>query len=86
MYARTGAALLFMLMTGASALAADERYPNLSNDQLQGTEDEQSACMSDAMKLCENEIPARAAVLKCLQANRRALTKECRDVLRSRGR
>ena len=86
MYARTGAALLFMLMTGAVALAADDRYPNSSGDQLQGTEDEQSACMSDAMKLCENEIPARAAVLKCLQANRRALTKECRDVLRKKGR
>ena len=86
MYARTGAALLFMLMTGASALAAAERYPNFCKYQLQGTVDEQSAWLSDAMKLWENEIPARAAVLKCLQANRRALTKECRDVLRSRGR
>jgi len=85
MYARTGAALLFILMTGAAALAANERSPNSSPTQSQGTEDEQSACTSDAMKFCDEDIPNTFAVLACLQAHRKRLTKACRHVLESNG-
>lgn len=85
MYARTGAALLFILMTGAAALAANERYPSSSATQSQGTEDEQSACTPDAMKFCDKDIPNTFAVLACLQAHRKRLTKACRQVLESNG-
>ena len=85
MYARTGAALLFILMTGAAALAANERSPNSSTTQSQGTEDEQSACTPDAMKFCDEDIPNTFAVLACLQAHRKRLTKSSRHVLESNG-
>lgn len=81
MQARTGVALMLLLASGAVAFAADDRYPNLPNGQ--GTQDEQAACMPDAMKLCDKDIPNSSAVLACLQAHRATLSKECRDVLRT---
>lgn len=86
MYVRIGAALLFIFVAGAAARADDEKYPRPSASQSEETEDEQAACRPDAMKFCEDEMPARSAVLKCLQAHRREISKECRDVLRSKGR
>ena len=83
MPARAAAALFLVLMGSAAAPAADDRYPNLPNGQSQGTQDEQAACMPDAMKLCDKDIPNASAVLACLQAHRATISKECRDVLRS---
>lgn len=86
MYARIGTALLSILMISAAAQADDEKYPRPSANQSQGTEEEQAACMPDAMKFCDKEIPNNSAVLACLQAHRREISKDCRDVLKYKGR
>jgi hypothetical protein len=86
MYARIGTVLLLLLMTGTVALAASKRKaPESSPGILQGTQDEQDACGPDAARFCEKEIPDTFAVLACLQAHRKRLSKACRHVLESNG-
>jgi hypothetical protein len=86
MYARIGTALLVLLLTGTAALAAaKQKAPDQPPGLFQGTQDEQSACAPDANKFCSEQIPDTFAVLACLQAHRKRISKACRHVLESNG-
>lgn len=79
---RICAALVLVLVSGATARAGSEMYrPGPS----QGTEDEQTACAPDATRYCKEAIPDTFRVLACLQEHRRKLKRACRNVLKSHG-
>lgn len=48
---------------------------------LAETQEEQQACMNDALQFCQAAIPDRNAVFNCLVANRSQISPACRTVM-----
>jgi hypothetical protein len=63
--------LLGLLLIPAAARAEDQQTQN----------DNQGACMSDAMTVCAQFIPDRARVAGCLMSNRSRISQPCRAQL-----
>jgi hypothetical protein len=61
--------LLFCLMLSPIAVRADAQQ-------------DQSACMNDAMTICGQFIPDRESVGRCLLANQRKISPACRVAMR----
>jgi len=47
-----------------------------------GTQEDQTACMNDAMTVCSQFIPDRERVAGCLISNRNHISEACRMALR----
>jgi len=47
-----------------------------------GTQEDQTACMNDAMTVCSQFIPDRERVAVCLISNRSRISEACRTTLR----
>jgi hypothetical protein len=68
---RKCAALAFMLLIGAPGAAFAQ--------QSHSAEDE-AACTPDVMRLCQQFIPNRDAIVGCLVKNRKQMSPECSRV------
>jgi Cysteine rich repeat len=73
MYVRSS--LILMLFLGSLSSAAAQS----------GTPQEQAACRGDAQRLCSRAGQDETAVLNCLIANRKRLSRACTQVLRRNG-
>jgi hypothetical protein len=70
---KIGSMLFLALFSGALATTA------LAGDQQ--AQDNQNACMGDAMSVCGQFIPDRERVAHCLRANRARVSVACRVAL-----
>jgi hypothetical protein len=52
----------------------------------QGTAEERSACMGDALQFCSADVPNVSQIEACLKANRERLTPACQAEFKSAGR
>jgi Cysteine rich repeat len=73
MYTRSSLILILFLGSLSSALAAS------------GTPQEQTACRGDAQRFCSRAGQDEMAVLNCLIANRKKLSRACTQVLQRNG-
>jgi Cysteine rich repeat len=86
MNARICVAFVLILVTGATALAAQDTAPTSHGlFSFKGTPQEQAACSPDAARFCSDAIPDTFRVLACLQEHREKLRKACRQVLEDHG-
>lgn len=63
-----------ILLIGAITLAAS------SAGAFEGTQAQRDACMSDAFRLCSNEIPDVPRITACMETNKNSLSPGCRAV------
>jgi hypothetical protein len=66
-------ALAIVLALGAISLA--------TNVARAETAEEQQACTNDAFQFCQNVIPDRDRVFKCLMTNRSQISPACRSAM-----
>jgi hypothetical protein len=76
---RTWLLLAVLVFAAGSAAIADPL----------GTKQEREACAPEAVKFCKHELDVNssdtAAILKCLQTNRRKISTRCQTVLKEHG-
>ncbi len=71
-----------IVFAGADAFA---QAGSSSGGLLQGTAEEQRACVRDVQRHCREAMPDTFRVLACLQAQRNKISKPCLAVLESHG-
>lgn len=67
------------MLAGSAATAQPGRLP-LATDKYQITDEERSACQSDAMLFCSMTYPDEDALLGCMKTARPKLTQVCRTI------
>jgi len=70
-----------LMALGALTPASAQR-----SDEMQGQQNAQNACQSDAYRLCNDAIPDRAKVASCLFRHKRELSPACRTVIGGGGK
>lgn len=69
---RLAAAAVLLALSGTAAAAM-------------GTDEERSACIPDAFRLCSSAIPDATRVIACLKTERIKLSPACRTVMKRNG-
>jgi hypothetical protein len=86
---RIASVTLAIMLAGTTAALA-QFPPQPAAPPLPGSEQERAACRPDVVKFCQKELTTNQddvfAILGCLQRNRAALRKECREVLERNGK
>ena len=86
--------VLLAILMASYATPSQAQLPGSTNPPIplppfltpRGTAEDQRNCRPDAVRLCKDTIDNDDAVLKCFQANRRALSPACEAVLVKYGR
>jgi hypothetical protein len=73
-------ALLSIAVTATAAVAQDSQSPRYQRNQ-QHEQQNQDACMNDAMTICGQFVPDREKVAACLLSNKRRISPACRIAL-----
>jgi hypothetical protein len=79
--------LAILMASSATPIQAQQQsFPLPPFLTPRGTPEDQRACRPDAVRLCKDLMGNDDAVLRCFQANRRALSPACEAVLVKYGR
>jgi hypothetical protein len=73
-------ALLSTAVATTAAVAQDSQSPRYQRNQ-QYEQQNQDACMNDAMTICGQFVPDREKVAACLLSNKRRISPACRIAL-----
>ena len=73
------------LSTAAVALATILLVAGSAPARAQAAGNAEDLCTPDVMRLCNDFIPDRDKITVCLRKKFRAVSKECRDAMRSYG-